>query len=249
MTDRTGSETPRRRWGTRQQALVLVAGLLALLWGADALARVGAQTLIARSIQDATGVADQPVVKVRGVLFLPQLIRGAYNEVNVTTRGITNGPLPVERLDSQLFDVRVPFHDVLVRDVRQVGIGRSVEIANLRYDDLNAYLATTGRPLRLASAPDGQVKITGSVDLGNGPVEASADATLSVDNGAVKVTPRQIDTGTNTLDQATRLLLGQRLNLTVPLGNLPFGHQLTGATPYPDGIRVEATGTGIVLPT
>ncbi len=121
-------------------------------WGADALARLGAEALLARNIQNATGVSEPPVVEVRGFAFVPQVVRGAYNEVDVTTRGITSGPLRIERVDSQLFDVRVPFHDVLVQDIRRVGIGRSVEDVTLRFDDLNAYFDATGRPLQLAPA-------------------------------------------------------------------------------------------------
>src|SRR5215216_422628 len=77
--------------------------------------------------------------------FLPQVIRGTYSEVEVTTRGIMSGPLRIDRVESHLFDVRVPFHDVLVRSIRRVGIGRSVETINVSYRDLNAYFAATGR--------------------------------------------------------------------------------------------------------
>jgi hypothetical protein len=70
---------------------------------------------------------------------------------------------------------------------------------------------------------------------------------LSVDGGVVQATPKQIDTGTSGLDQATRLLLGDRLSFTLPIERLPYGQKLTAATPYDDGIEVEAHGTGVVL--
>ncbi len=215
--------------------------------GADTLARFGAESLLARNVQDATGVSHRPEVQVRGILFLPQVIRGAYNEVDVTTLGITSGPLRLERVESTLSDVRVAFHDVLVRDVRRVGIGKSEERVTLRYSDLNTYFDNTGRTLKLSAADDGETKITGSLNVLGRPLHATASVSLSVDNGAVKITPREIKTDSGALDQASRLLLGQRLTLTVPMGNLPFGHQLTSAKPYHDGIRVQAEGFGIVL--
>jgi hypothetical protein len=78
-------------------------------------------------------------------------------------------------------------------------------------------------------------------------VEVTADASLSVSEGALRITPDEIRTGDTVLSRASRLLLGQRLRLTVPLGTLPFGHQLTSATPDADGIRLQAEGTAIIV--
>ena len=216
-------------------------------WGADALARAGAEALLARNIQNATGVSEPPVVDVKGFAFVPQVVRGAYNEVHVTTRGITSGPLRIERVDSQLFDVRVPFHDVLVQDIRRVGISRSLEDVTLRYEDLNAYFNATGRPLQLAPAENGQARLTGVVDVLSQRVEVSATATLSVANEALRITPREVNTGNVTLNQASRLLLGQRLALSVPMGTLPFGHHLTNVVADPDGIHLRAEGVAVIV--
>jgi hypothetical protein len=216
-------------------------------WGADALARMGAEALLARNIANATGVSEPPVVDVKGFAFVPQVVRGAYNEVHVTTQGITSGPLRIEQVDSQLLDVRVPFHDVLVQDIRRVGIGRSTEEVTLRYEDLNSYFEATGRPLRLGPAEDGETRLTGVVDVLNQRVEVNATVTLSVANEALRIRPREVDSGNNTLDRASRLLLGQRLTLTVPMGTLPFGHQLTSVAADPDGIRLHAEGVAVVV--
>ena len=40
---------------------------------------------------------------------------------------------------------------------------------------------------------------------------------------------------------------GERLRLLVPLGTLPFGHQLTGVRADPDGVHLTATGTDILV--
>src|SRR6478735_2905410 len=104
----------RRLSPARRRFLLQVTGVIvvvaALLWGADTLARIGAQSLLARNIQDATGVEVLPEVDVHGILFLPQVIRGAYSDVQVTTLGVTSGPLRIDRVGSRLSDVRVPFH-------------------------------------------------------------------------------------------------------------------------------------------
>ena len=241
-----GALSPARRRVLLQTTGVIVVVAL-LLWGADTLARIGAQTLLARNIQDATGVEVLPEVDVRGIFFLPQVIRGAYSDVQVTTQGVTGGPLRIDRVESRLSDVRVPFHDVLVRDVRRVGIGRSVENLDLTYEDLNAYFAATGRRLTLAPGRDGTVRLSGSVDVLNQRVPVSADATLSVEDDVLRISPQSFDTGSGSLDAAGRLLLGKRLTLLVPLGTLPFAHHLTGVTADPEGVHLTAEGTDILV--
>jgi hypothetical protein len=238
--------TPARRRALLQTLGVVVAvGLL--LWGADALARAGAQTLLERNIQDATGVEVTPEVGVQGFFFVPQVIRGAYSEVKVTTQGITSGPLRIDHVESQLFDVRVPFHDVLVRDIRRVGIGRSVETFDLTYPDLNAYFAATGRPLTLASGSDGTVTLSGDVTVLNRKVPVSADVTLWVEDDVLRMSPKKLNAGSAALDTVSRLLLRQRLTLTIPLGTLPFGHRLTGVQADADGVHITTEGSGILL--
>ena len=107
MTE-SGTVDPVKRPGRRYQmsqrvhtAIEVVAFATAVFflgWGADALARTGAEALLARNIQNATGVSEPPVVNVQGFAFVPQVVRGSYNEVNVTTRGLTSGPLRVDRV-------------------------------------------------------------------------------------------------------------------------------------------------------
>jgi hypothetical protein len=247
------AETKRRRRLSpeRRRLLLQVGGLIVvvalLLWGADIMARISAQTLLSRNIQDATGVEVPPEVDVQGTFFLPQLIRGSYSEVNVTTEGVTGSPLRIDRVESQLSDVRVPFHDVLVRDIRRVGVGRSEENLDLSYQDLNAYFAATGRRLTVAPGRDGTVRISGDLMIVNQTVPLSADATLSVEGDALRISPESLNTGSGSLNAASRLLLRNRLMLLVPLGTLPFGHQLTGARADSDGVHLTATGTDILI--
>lgn len=245
MADRRRRPSPRRVPLGPQVLLVLVL-LVGLLWGLDALARVGAQSLLARNVQDSVGVEEPPQVRVHGTFFLPQVIRGRYDEVDVSTTGLTSGPLRVDRLDAQLRDVHLPFHDVLVRDVRAVGIGHSDEQVRLRYDDLNAYFDATGTPLRIRPAADGEVELTGTVAVLNQRIGVTTRVKISAADGQLTFVPASVGTDLPQSD-AIRLLLAQRLRLTVPLGVLPFGQELTSVTPGPDGLDVTAAGDRVVL--
>ena len=184
---------------------------------------------------------------MRGRFFLPQVIRGAYQHVDVTTRGVSSGPLRVER--GRLAAVRRP------RAVpRRARAGRPPrrdrpveEQVTLTYADLNAYLDATGRPLRVAPGPDGGLAVRGTVNVLGQQVQAEADLELSVQEELLRLTPGRIDTGSTALDRASRLLLTQRLTLTVPLGTLPFGHQLTDIEAGPEQLDLRADGRGVVL--
>ena len=49
------------------------------------------------------------------------------------------------------------------------------------------------------------------------------------------------------LDRATRLLLGQRFTVVVPLQALPFGHRVTGIDVRDDGVHVRAVGEAVII--
>ena len=90
---RRGLSPARRRLLLQVLGVVVIVGML--LWGADTLARIGAQTLLERNVEDATGVEVRPEVDVHGLFFLPQVIRGAYSDVHVATLGIDRGYMSV----------------------------------------------------------------------------------------------------------------------------------------------------------
>jgi hypothetical protein len=247
VSDRSTPRSGRRGRRTALETLLVTAGLVLLLWGADALSRVGAETLLERNIQDVTGVVERPEVDIDSVFFLPQVLRGAYREVQVSVVGIRSGPLQVDRVESRMHDVRVPFKDVVLRDIRRVGIGRSIDQISLRFQDLNSYFEATGREVRLARTDDGQLRMRGFFSVLGQTVQATAEVDLTVDGTQLRVTPRRIDTAGAPLSPARRLLLEQRLTFTVPLGTLPFGRELTGLVVMGDGLRLTAEGRTIVL--
>jgi LmeA-like phospholipid-binding len=241
------SAGPRRRWQIVVEAVAVAVVLALLVWGSESLARWGAQSLLEDNIQDVTGVADRPRVEVQGPVLLPQVLRGSYADVDVSVSGLRSGALRIERVDARLYDVRMPFRDVVLRDIRRIGIGRSVDQVSLRFQDLNDYFEITGREVRLSPAGDGQVQLRGFVLVLSQTIQATATAELSVDGNQLRVTPRDIDTAGSSLSPARRLLLEQRLTFMVPLDTLPFGRSLTGVTVLEDGVRLTAEGRTIIL--
>ena len=240
------SEVRRPRRSTVLLAVLVLLGTALLLWGADWAARWGAESLLARSIQNATGVAERPAVTLHGTFFLPQVVRGRYSDVDITVRDLVAGPLRIDRVHAELRGVRLSFHDVLTRQAGPVVVEKSQEDATLGYDDINRYLKATGRPITITTAPDGQAKLTGTVTVLGHSVSASALARFAPRDGDLAVVPTQLDTHTP-LDRASELLLGQRFSFVVPLDPLPFGQELTSIRPGKTGIAIRARGSAFVV--
>ncbi len=235
-----------RRGRTATTAFSVVLGIVVLLIGADWLSRVGAQTLLSRQIQDATGSLTSPAVRINGGPFLPQVVQGYYHDVHVELTDVSSGPLTIRSLNATLSGVHLPFHDVLVRTIDRVYVDSADETAFLTYEDVNAYLAVTGRQVTVEPAPGGEVTLTGTVTVLGREVSASADAQIGSDDGAVSLKPKRLRTDT-VLDQASEVLLGQRFTILIPLDPLPFGQQIRSIEPQETGMVIRAGGTDIVV--
>ncbi len=236
----------RPRRATAVVALVVVLGTAALFWAGNGLARVGAEALLARAVQQATGVDERPGVRLHGPVLPAQLVAGRYEQVRVEMSAVTAGPVRLSRLRADLHGVRLPFHDVLVQDSHRVTIDRATQDAVMTWGDVNRYLRLTSRGLTAAPAGGGRIRLAGSVRLLGRTVSASADARLAPAGGGIAVRPVRLSRVPD-LDGAFLVLLRQRFSLLIPMQVLPFGRRITGVTVEDDGLRVHASGSGVSL--
>lgn len=234
------------RTSTVLLALSVVFGTALLLWAADLVARWSVESYVERQVQAVTGALERPSVDVHGTFFLPQVLQGRYERVDVSIGELRAGPLRLEDVRAELTGVHVSFRDLLAQNPAPVYIEESRQRAVLTYEDLNRYLDVTGRPVTVEAAPDGEVVLTGTAEVFGREVSASAQAVLGSEDGALSVQPTAVDTGT-VLDAASRLLLRQRFTFVVPMDPLPFGQQLTGIDAGEAGLEVEARGVGVVV--
>lgn len=237
----------RRRW--ELVATVVTALLVAgsLLWGADRLARSSAEALVTRELQRLTGTPRPPQVELHGSGFLLQALTGRYDEVELTLRGLSSGPLRIERLDARLSGVHLPFSELVRRNPSVVGVESASAEAVLTYADLDRYLDFTGRPYDVApGAGPQEVEISGEVQVLGRTYDVRADAVLGAESGALTVSPTSIDTG-SALDRPAEILLRQRLTFLVPLDPLPFGQQVTDVSAQDGGIVVRTESDGLAL--
>ena len=236
----------RPRPATLGLAFSTLVGIVLLLWGTDWLARRAAESLVARALHEQTGTFERPSVEVRGTFFLPQVLRGRYDEVAIAMEGVSSGPLRIESVHAELRDVYLSFHDLLYRNADRLLIADTATEALLTYEDLNRYLELTGRPLTVESEEPGELRVTGSVDVLGTTLDASADTELGSADGALVIEPTRIG-GVDGLDRVTELLLDQRFTFRVPLDPLPFGQEITGLDVGDQGILVDVTGSWVAL--
>ncbi len=229
------------------QLFLLLAGFALLLIGINRGAEMASTSLVANNIQQATLAEQEPDVEIRGRLFLAQMVRGSYSEVYVVSRGVRSGSLRIAEIDSDLTDVRVSFHDVLFRDFRAIGVRESEQRVTLLYTDLNNYFENTGRLIVLSPGQEDTVQLSGTVDIFGTEVEYATQVDVSVRDSSLVLVPGTITTQGANLTDAGKTLLLQRLRLTIPMTDLPFGHQLVSATPNDRGISVVATGESVVV--
>ena len=245
-TSRPPAEARRRR----DLAVLVVTALVAtaaLLWGADRLARSSAESLVVRELQRLTGTPQPPEVELHGSWFLLQALTGSYDRVDVTMRGLSSGPLRIERLDARLSDVRLPLSELLRRNPGVLGVESASTRSVLTYADLDQYLDFTGRPWTVTpgSGPR-DLDIRGEVQLLGREYDFTAGAELGADAGALTITPVRLATGSE-LGRAAEILLRQRLTFVVPLDPLPFGQQVTDVAAGPGGVEVRTESGALAL--
>lgn len=221
----------------------MICGVLLLLWGVDLAARVVAQSLAARRIEGAAGLDRQPEVNVRGLLFLPQLLGGNYRHVEVDLDEVTTQGLRMSQVQADLFDLRIPFGDLIGGTVDQVVVGRTAEQAQIRYEDLNAYLQQNGQPFTVSAGSDGGAQVEGTVTVAGQQVQVAGDVTLEVEDGTIRVSPRSSGTGGESTSE------GQLFAFTLPLQELPYGQRLSEVRAGPESVLVEAGGIDVVVQT
>jgi hypothetical protein len=226
-------------------ALFLVTVAL-LLWAADSLARTAAQNQLADQIHQQTGTLAPPTVVIGGAVFLPQVLRGRYDEVAIAFPELSDGPLRLRDVYAQLSGVYVPFRDVLT-GAATIFVDHADEQAFLSYDDLNSYLAAVGQPVTVQGPGSaGTVLLTGTVQLGTSTVTGTAEARIEAAGDAVAVTPTRLISD-SPLASLSQVLLGERFTFLIPLDPLPFGEQVTEIQVQEQGFLIGAHGDQLLV--
>lgn len=221
---------------------VVLAGLLGV---ADRVAVGAAENAVATRLASAGGLPATPEVDVRGIPFLTQALSGRYDDVVVRAADVPAGTLRASSFVARLRGVRVPLSDVVRGDVREVPVDALTGRAVVPYDQLTAAVAERG--LAVSAAPDGRVRVTGSVRVLGRTLAASAVSRVELAGSTVVVTAERFEVGAAPADAILTRALGDRLDVRVEVGALPYGLQLTGLVLAPEGVVLTARAEDAVL--
>ena len=207
-------------------ALVVIVGLLVV---ADRVAVASADHVVATRIQTDQGLAQRPHVSIHGFPFLTQAIGGRYDDVTLTLHDLREGHVPVHTLTVDLRGVHVPLGAVTSQHLTRVPVDRATASVLLSYGDLNGYFSGQQRLLQFSEGAGGQIEVTLSTSVAGRRASVSGSGRIDV-RGSDLV-----------------LAVGHGIDVTIPLGGLPFRIALVGAKATKAGILVQATASGLVL--
>jgi hypothetical protein len=225
----------------------VLALLFVLLMGALVAAdRVGvsvAEERVAAQIAQRAALTGPPAVEITGVPFLTQAVAGRYDEVRVRLTAEQLGQPAGTVAEVSLSGVRVPLSDVLSGSVQEVPVDRVQGTATLPYELITAQLSGDAT---LTPEGDG-LRVTRDVEVLGLRLALTAAGTVRLEQGDLVVdvddaTAVGIDVPDVVLDRAA-----DRLDIRYAVPALPFGLQLTGVDPGPDGVQVRFAGEDTVL--
>lgn len=224
--------------------LAALAVLLALLVVADRGAAAYAGRTLAAQLQRSAGLADRPEVRVTGVPFLLQVVRGRYARVEVVARDVPAGDTTLARLDVVLTGAHLPLSQVLSGEVARVPVEGVQAQVRLSYDELAR--RSGSRQLTVEPAGD-RVRVRGEVQVLGRRLGASAVSTVTLEGDDVVVSARSFEVGNAVADALLTRALRDRLDLRVAVRDLPYGLIVRAVRVARDGVVVRATATGAVL--
>ena len=228
------------------RALLVVLLLLGgLLLAADRGAEAFAEDRVAQLVAERGGLAGRPEVEIGGFPFLTQAVGGRYDDVRIGLTGADLGQPEGTRADVSLRGVQVALSDVLSGSVQQVPVERVDGTATLAY----ALLAAELGPGTTVTRDGDGLRVQRTVEVAGVSVPLTATGTVSLDGDTLVVDVEDasgvgVDVPDVLLDR-----VGDALDLSYRIPQLPFGLQVTGVAPADDGVRVQVEAADTVLGT
>jgi hypothetical protein len=219
-----------------RKLVVALLLLVLLVVGGDRLAaRLAAgqaeSQLVSRGFTD-------PHVVVHGFPFLTQAVAKRFDHITVTATSLSRSGLVAQDVHADLRDVRV---DTQSSGTAAVATGTGIvtwkEIATAA--DL---------PLKLGPGPNGEVRVTGRVEILGQSLDIVAEAILSATGKEIRLRPTHLALRSGgVLDASLSRQLQSLLDLAYPVQGLPAGVSLTALTPEQAGIRVAVSAKNVAV--
>ena len=226
-----------------RKLLFAVAVLLALLVVADRVSVRVADRVLADQLTGELG--SRPDVDVRGFPFLTQAVAGRYDDLRLHADTVQRSGITVRDVAARLSGAQVPFDAALAGDVRTVPVQRLAVSGLVDYAELSRL---AGRGLTLAAAPDGGVRVSGSLRVAGRQVDdASAVAVVQLADGVLTLSAGDVRVAGVAPPRALADALTGALGVRVRLPTLPYDVALSHVAAGADGVRITGEARDTVL--
>ena len=228
-------------------AVVVLALLVVLVVLAELVGRPVAEERLASELRRDARDAS---VDITGPLFLPQAVRGRYDQVDVRLEGLPGGTtgIDVASVDSVLRDVSVPPLPLLAGDLTEVDVADVDGVLVVREealtDALDEQLAGVGTS-RVRSR-EGELSASVVLDSLPGAPRATLRLDVGVTDGVVRVAPvgEDVDRLPAFLQDPVRRLL----DVALPLPLLPYGVQVDSVRPQARRVVADLSARDVTVP-
>jgi LmeA-like phospholipid-binding len=214
--------------------------LIIVLVGVDRLAAFYVQGRIASEIQD-QGFPSKPDVSIKGFPFLTQVVRRHFQDVQISSKPVKEGPVVIQGINADLSDV------VLNSGFSGGSVGHLSGAGVITFGSMsNALGSLVGGPLS---------SLVGSAGLTLKPVssdEVKASINLLVANGSAtwrvtRVSGTKIRVHLVSSHGLPGGLLSSVRNIKVPVPKLPLGMKIQSVTVTSAGISIRVTGRHVAF--
>jgi hypothetical protein len=248
---------PRRRWGRRLLTTFIV--LLIIIGGALAVAdRVGASYAereisdrVAQQVADQKATSEKPDVKIEGVPFLTQVLRGKYQEIKIELKNFSGpsgdgGTIRMPVLDVRAQDVRAPL-DTLRDGTGKIVATKVTGVGTVDYATLSSLVNRQGVKL---GEKNGKLAVTAPVTALGKTVTVNGVADLSVKDNVVSLRFQQVSAPSLPQVPFVQNLLNnyaKGISVNIKLPALPLKLVVSKVQPTPAGLVVTAEADEVQL--
>ncbi|HEX3705286.1 MAG TPA: DUF2993 domain-containing protein [Mycobacteriales bacterium] len=206
--------------------------------------------VLAGKLQTDEHLPSRPAVSIRGLPFVTQAAHGFYKDVSVVADNfVTVDGVQLNSLKVHLRGVHIPLSRVVRGSVSQVPVDQVDGTAFISFDQLASYFASRQISVTFARTATGGLTVFDQLHAGSLVVSAAGSAVVSVANNVIQINVARLtpfDKGSKVSNSAV-LPHVARLNLTVPLGVLPFRIQIHTVSVTLAGISGTGSASNVVL--
>ncbi len=231
-----GYSRPARRRHPLRITIIVVVVLAALLVGADFAARAFAENKAASEIQQ-QGFPKKPNVDIEGFPFLTQVAAHKFQDIQISSSNITEGPLDIQSINASLKDVHI-------NGAFSGGtIGTLYGTASITFTALSNAMTSEAGPL-------GQLANDGLTLSAAGPDEVKASLNVVVFSGTAVWRVTRTDGNDINIQLVSTgglpaSVLSPISDITLRLPSLPLGLKIQSISVTPSGLVGVLTGQNV----